>query len=74
MPSSHPAYEALKRMGVSDDDGSVPHGAQRGGGGVLLSDEDVLDASAIMQLCTVSTVSNRRQLRPHEFAIMDRFS
>ena len=71
MPSSHPAYEALKRMGVSDDDGSVPHGAQRGGGGVLLSDEEVLDASAIMQLCTVS---NRRQLRPHEFAKMGRFS
>ena len=71
MPSSHPAYEALKRMGVSDDDGSVPHGAQRGGGGVLLSDEEVLDASAIMQLCTVS---NRRQLRHHEFAKMGRFS
>ena len=70
QPNSHPAYEAL--MGMSDSDGGVaPLGAQRGGGGVLLSDEEVLDASAIMQLCTVS---NRRQLRPHEFAKMGRFS
>ena len=36
-----------------------------------VSDEVFLDASAIMQLCTVS---NRRQLRPHEFARMGRFS
>ena len=57
LPSSHPAYEALKGMEVSDG-GSVPPGAQRGGGGVLF-DEDLLDASAIMQLST----ANRRQLR-----------
>ena len=68
---SHPAYEALKGLGVPDHAASVPQGGQRGGGGVLLSDEEVLDASAIMQLCTVS---NRRQLRPHEFAKMGRFS
>ena len=59
-------------MSASDLDlGGANHDAQRGGGGVLLSDEEVLDASAIMQLCTVS---NRRQLRPHEFAKMGRFS
>jgi hypothetical protein len=33
--------------------------------------EEFLDAAAIMQLCTVS---NRRQIRPHEFAKMGRFS
>ena len=37
----------------------------------VLSDDDPLDAAAIMQLCTVS---NRKQLRPHEFAKMGRFS
>ena len=72
QPGSHPAYEALRGMSASDLDlGGANHDAQRGGGGVLLSDEEVLDASAIMQLCTVS---NRRQLRPHEFAKMGRFS
>ena len=64
----HPAYEALRGLG-SDD--SHPHVGAQSGGGVLLSDEEFLDASAIMQLCTVS---NRRQLRPHEFARMGRFS
>ena len=56
-------------MEVSDG-GSVPPGAQRGGGGVLLSDEDLLDDSAIIQLST----ANRRQLRPYEFAKVGRFS
>ena len=63
----HPAYAALAAAsgGVSDSHqwGGTPSG---GGPG-----DDFLDASAIMQLCTVS---NRRQVRPHEFAKMGRFS
>ena len=67
----HPAYAALRGLGADVDSQPPLDRAQRGGGGVLLSDDEFLDASAIMQLCTVS---NRRQLRPHEFAKMGRFS
>ena len=58
----HPAYQAL--LGGP----AVP-----GGGHAvdLPHSEDFMDAAQIMQLCTVS---NRRQLRPHEFVRMGRFS
>ena len=67
-PSSdlqHPAYAALAA-------GAAP-GYQSDSAAHLsgLGAEEFLDAAAIMQLCTVS---NRRQLRPHEFAKMGRFS
>ena len=65
-PSSdlhHPAYIALAAGNQSDSAAHL--------GGPLASSEEFLDAAAIMQLCTVS---NRRQLRPHEFAKMGRFS
>ena len=68
----HPAYNALAD-GASATGGGL--GATGGptteNGPSVLPGDDFLDAASIMQLCTVS---NRRQVRPHEFAKMGRFS
>ena len=75
--SNHPAYYGVADIGNSQLAGAGPNGDRPGNvpastsRGTVLSDEEFLDAAAIMQLCTVS---NRRQLRPHEFARMGRFS
>ena len=81
LGTNHPAYAAMSH-GAAADTGQGQAAGLHGGvhavpvqpvasKSTLLSDEEFLDASAIMQLCTVS---NRRQLRPHEFAKMGRFS
>lgn len=70
----HPAYIAMAD-GASSGGGGL--GASDGGGlglggaAVTGPGDDFMDAASIMQLCTVS---NRRQVRPHEFAKMGRFS
>ena len=69
MGSDHPAYDAL-RSGVQ---GAAQSSLSAMPGTALVSgpSDEFLDASQIMQLCTVS---NRKQLRPHEFARLGRFS
>ena len=60
LGSTHPAYQALlSGPGTAVQPGTLP------------CTEDVMDAAQIMQLCTVS---NRKQLRPHEFVRLGRFS
>ena len=64
----HPAYSALlSGSGLAGD----RHVGAAGQGGSCQADDNFMDAAQIMQMCTVS---NRRQLRPHEFARMVRFS
>ena len=67
----HPAYQAL----LSGLQGQAPQGVGRATDvhqpAQLPHTDDFMDAGQIMQLCTVS---NRRQLRPHEFVRMGRFS
>ena len=71
MESGHPAYDALlsgvRGGGAAQSSPSTMPGAAVVSGPA----DDFLDASQIMQLCTVS---NRKQLRPHEFARLGRFS
>ena len=69
LGSDHPAYDAL-RSGVLGAAHSSP-AAMTGSAAVSGPKDDFLEASQIMQLCTVS---NRKQLRPHEFARLGRFS
>ena len=71
MGSGHPAYDALRSgvLGAAQSSPAVPGTAVPGT--VVSGPDDFLDASQIMQLCTVS---NRKQLRPHEFARLGRFS
>ena len=69
METGHPAYDAL-HSGVRGAAQSSPS-AMPGAAVVSGPADDFLDASQIMQLCTVS---NRKQLRPHEFARLGRFS
>ena len=69
MGSGHPAYDAL-RSGVLGAAQSSP-ADMSGLAAVTGPRDDFMDASQIMQLCTVS---NRKQLRPHEFARLGRFS
>ena len=63
LRSAHPAYNALLTgmQGAGQTSPAVVPGAST----------DSLDAATIMQLCTVS---NRKQLRPHEFARLGRLS
>ena len=63
MMSAHPAYNAL--LTGMQGTASLPPAVVPG------ASSDSMDAAQIMQLCTVS---NRRQLRPHEFARLGRFS
>ena len=69
--SFHPAYQAL----LSGLQGPALQGGAHAGDVLQPAHqphtEDFMDAAQIMQLCTVS---NRRQLRPHEFVRMGRFS
>ena len=73
--SEHPAYSALHGLGGGGADGGAHASASGAHGGQTSGpqhpEDNFMDASQIMQLCTVS---NRRQLRPHEFARMGRFS
>ena len=73
--ASHAAYNAILSGGAEGGHSAVgphvPGGAPGSGGGILLPEDQFLDAAAIMNKCTVS---NRRQLRPYEFARMGRFS
>ena len=72
--SPHVAFTALLEGAAGDRStsiGQAPVDRQGTGGGLLLPEDQFLDAAAIMNMCTVS---NRRQLRPYEFARMGRFS
>ena len=63
LRSAHPAYNALL---------TGMQGAGQSSPAVVPGDSaDTMDAAQIMQLCTVI---NRKQLRPHEFARLGRFS
>ena len=64
LSSAHPAYTALL---------TGTHGAATSSPAAVVpgASVDSMDAAQIMQLCTVS---NRKQLRPHEFARLGRFS
>ena len=77
--SHHPAYAALAQGAAATSGLQLGGGPGGGGGGEphpssggnFQAGDDFLDAASIMQLCTVS---NRKQVRPHEFAKLGRFS
>ena len=72
LSQPHAAYTALLSGASGGQAGGIDQvPADRLGGGLLVPEDQFLDAAAIMNMCTVS---NRRQLRPHEFARMGRFS
>ena len=71
LGADHPAYQAL----LSGHTLPVQPGSASARRPQLPGErphsEDFMDAASIMQLCTVS---NRRELRPHEFVRLGRFS